>query len=108
MCWRSIYPFVFSDLMRLRRNPNCGKSFEPFLRVSSLQKKVATYAIASKYNRNRVCDCFGDCEGARRGVRFNFALAEYWTLSRRADTGDLRCAVAAERFLHGASERRRF
>ena len=52
--------------------------------------------------------CFGDCAGVRGRVRFDFALAEHWTLSRRADTRDLRCAVAAECFLHGAGERRRF
>ena len=55
-----------------------------------------------------VRDCFGYRAGMRWGIRFDSALAEYWTLSRRSDTRHLRCAVAAERFLHGAGEWRRF
>ena len=43
-----------------------------------------------------------------RRVRFDFALAEHRTLSRRTNARDLRRALAAERFLHGAGERRRF
>ena len=46
--------------------------------------------------------------GVRWGIRFDSALAEHWTLPRRADTRDLRCAVTAECFLYGAGERRRF
>ena len=56
----------------------------------------------------RVRDCFGDRAGMRWRVRFDPALAERRTVPRRTDTRDLRCAVTAERFLHGAGERRRF
>src|SRR5262249_13716990 len=51
---------------------------------------------------------FGHWAGTRGRVRFNSTLAKYWTLSRRANTSDLRCAVTAERLLHGASQRRSF
>ena len=56
----------------------------------------------------RVRDLFGNRRRVSWGIRFDFALAEHWTLPRRADTRDLRCAVTAERFLYGAGERRRF
>ena len=73
----------------------------------SSQKKMAAYAIGSKRNRNRFRDYFGTWTGARGRVRFDSAVAKHWTLSRRTDPRDLRCAVAAECFLHGAGERRR-
>src|SRR5215216_5053477 len=91
----------------------CGSAsisiqIETLLRVSSSQKTVAVYAIGSHCNCNRVGDLPGNCTGARWTIRFNSALAQHWTLSRRPDTRDLRCDVTAECLLHGAGERRRF
>src|SRR5215216_5123373 len=69
---------------------------------------MADYAIGSKCNHKPFRDRFAHWAGARGRVRFHSALAEYWTLSRRTDTRDLRGPIAAECFLHGAGERRRF
>src|SRR5882724_8683605 len=88
--------------------PPFGFRHERLLRVSSSQKRVAVYAIGSQCNRNRVRDLSGNCTGVSWRIRFDFALAEHWTLPRWTDTRDLRCAVAAKCFLHGAGERWRF
>src|SRR5262249_42209535 len=78
------------------------------LRPSDSHKRVAAYAICSQRHHNRLGNHFGHWAGTRGRVRFNSTLGKYWTLSRRANTSDLRCAVTAERLLHGASQRRSF
>ena len=88
--------------------PPSGFKQECFVAVFSLAQENGRHAIGSKCHHIRFRHCFRNWAGARRRVRFHSALAKYWTLSRRTDARDLWRAIAAEYFLHGAGERRRF
>ncbi len=57
---------------------------------------MTAYAIGSKRNCNWVGNCFWDWSGARGRVRFDSALAEHWTLPRRADARDLLTIAQSE------------
>ena len=59
---------------------------------------MPAYAMHSKSNHNQGRSCFGNWPARFGRFRFDFALAKHWTLSRRADTRDLRRAVADDVF----------
>src|SRR2546423_15040212 len=86
-----------------------SRKAEPLLRLTWLQNRLRTpYGLDSQTGGSRFRRRCGNCADSRRRIRFSIAVAKHRTVPRRTDTRGLRRAVAAEYFLHGAGERRRF